>query len=98
MVQAMSTGHDGSLATCHANSAVDALRRVEVMVVQGAPGLPLAAVRELVHSAIDVVIHVVRGRDGRRRVAAVAEVVPDPTVEPRVRPLMPGVARLRARR
>jgi pilus assembly protein CpaF len=98
MVQAMSTGHDGSLATCHANSAVDALRRVEVMVVQGAPGLPLAAVREMVHAAIDLVVHVVRGRDGRRRVASVVEVMPDPTSEPRVRPLPPGASRVRPRR
>jgi pilus assembly protein CpaF len=95
MVQAMSTGHDGSLATCHANSAVEALRRVEVMVVQGAAGLPLAAVREMVHAAIDLVVHVVRGRDGRRRVATVVEVMPDPSCDPRVRPLLPGVSRVR---
>jgi pilus assembly protein CpaF len=98
MVQAMSTGHDGSLATCHANSAADALRRVEVMMVQAAPGLPLVAVREVVHAAVDVVVHVVRGRDGRRRVATVAEVDPDPTMEPRVRVLEPGASRRRSRR
>ena len=46
MVQALNTGHDGSLATCHANSAVDALRRIESLVLEGAPGLPLEAVRE----------------------------------------------------
>jgi pilus assembly protein CpaF len=98
MVQAMSTGHDGSLATCHANSAADALRRVEVMMLQGASGLPLAAVRELVHAAIDLVVHVVRGSDGRRRVASVVEVVPDAGAEPRVRPLVPGAPRMRSRR
>jgi len=98
MVQAMSTGHDGSLATCHANSAADALRRVEVMVLQGSAGLPLVAVRELVHAAIDLVVHVVRGREGLRRVATVAEVSPDPSTEPRVRAMLPGTARARPRR
>jgi len=77
MVQAMNTGHDGSLTTCHANSAGDALRRIEAMVLQGGPALPLAAVREQVHASIDAVVHVVRGQHGRRRVAHVAEVMPD---------------------
>ncbi len=75
MVMAMSTGHDGSMSTCHANSALDALRRVEVMVLQGGCELPLASVRELVHAAIDVVVHVGRGEGGRRRVIEVVEVV-----------------------
>jgi pilus assembly protein CpaF len=73
MVMAMSTGHDGSLATCHANSAVDALRRVEVMVLQGGE-LPLSAIRDVVHAAVDVVVHVERGRRGRRQLAEVFEV------------------------
>jgi pilus assembly protein CpaF len=75
MVQAMNTGHDGSLTTCHANSAIDALRRIEAMVLQGAPALPLEAVREQVHASIDAVVHVIRGQHGRRRVAQIAEVL-----------------------
>src|SRR5436190_15963295 len=74
MVQALNTGHDGSLATCHANSALDALRRVESMVLEGGPALPLTAVREHVHASIDVVVHTARRRDGRRAVVEVAEV------------------------
>jgi pilus assembly protein CpaF len=77
MVQALNTGHDGSLATCHANSAVDALRRVESMVLEGAAALPLNAVREHVHASIDVVVHTARAPGGRRRVVEVAEVHPD---------------------
>ena len=76
MVMAMSTGHDGSLSTCHANGALDALRRLEVMVLQGGGELPLRAVRELVQSAVDLVVHVGRGQGGRRRVAEVVEVLP----------------------
>ena len=74
MIQALNTGHDGSLATCHANGPLDALRRLETMVLLGAPTLPLAAAREQVHASIDVIVHVARGTDGARRVAAVAEV------------------------
>jgi pilus assembly protein CpaF len=73
MVMAMSTGHDGSLSTCHANSALDALRRIEVMVLQGGGDVPLPALRELVHAAIDVVVHVARRPDGARAVAEVVE-------------------------
>ncbi|HKA04995.1 MAG TPA: ATPase, T2SS/T4P/T4SS family [Acidimicrobiales bacterium] len=88
MVQAMNTGHDGSLSTCHANSALDALRRVESMVLEGAPGLPLHALREQVHSSLDLVIHTARRADGARRVIEVSEVVPNPEPgEPRVRRL-----------
>lgn len=76
LVQALNTGHDGSLATCHANGPLDALRRLETMVLLGAPSLPLAAVREQVHASLDVVVHVLRGDDGRRRVADVVEPVP----------------------
>ena len=60
MVMAMSTGHDGSLSTCHANGALDALRRLEMMVAPGRRRLPLRAVRELVQSAVDLVVHVER--------------------------------------
>ncbi len=78
MLQAMNTGHDGSLSTCHANSPSDALRRVETLVLMGDVDLPLAAVREQIASAIDVVVHLVRRVDGTRRVVAVAEVEPNP--------------------
>jgi pilus assembly protein CpaF len=76
MVQAMNTGHEGSLSTCHANNPTDALRRLETMVLAGAPGLPLAAIREQVAASLDLVVHVARGRGGARRIVAVAEVVP----------------------
>ena len=75
MLQAMNTGHEGSLSTCHANSPVDALRRVETMVLTGTVALPLAAVREQVDAAVDLVVHVARRPDGSRRVTEVAEVV-----------------------
>jgi pilus assembly protein CpaF len=75
MLQAMNTGHDGSLTTCHANGTADALRRIETMTLSAAGGLPLAAVREQVASAVDLVVHVARGADGGRAVVAVDEVV-----------------------
>jgi pilus assembly protein CpaF len=77
MLQAMNTGHEGSLSTCHANSPADALRRVETMVLMGDVDLPLAAVRDQLASALDLVVHVARGADGSRRVVAVAEVTDD---------------------
>jgi pilus assembly protein CpaF len=75
MLQAMNTGHEGSLSTCHANGPADALRRLETMVLAGAPGLPLAAIREQVASAVDLVVQVARVPGGRRAVVAVDEVV-----------------------
>ena len=66
MLQAMNTGHDGSLTTVHASSPDDALRRIETMALMGGIDLPHTAVREQVVSAVDLVAHVVRGRDGRR--------------------------------
>jgi pilus assembly protein CpaF len=77
MLQAMNTGHDGSLSTCHANSPADALRRIETMVLMSDVDVPLAAVREQLASALDLVIHLVRQPDGSRRVVAVGEVVDD---------------------
>jgi pilus assembly protein CpaF len=76
MVQAMNTGHEGSLSTCHANSPTDALRRLEVMMLQGAVQLPLAAIRDQLHAAVDLVVQVARLADGRRRVVAVSELGP----------------------
>jgi pilus assembly protein CpaF len=75
MLQAMNTGHDGSLSTCHANSPVDAIRRLETLVLMGDIALPLVAVREQLRAAIDLIVHVARMPDGSRRVVAVAEPV-----------------------
>jgi pilus assembly protein CpaF len=74
MLQAMNTGHDGSLSTCHANSPADALRRIETMALMSSVDLPLAAVRGQLRSAVDLVVQVVRGADGDRRVVSVDEV------------------------
>jgi pilus assembly protein CpaF len=74
MLQAMNTGHEGSLSTCHANSPADALRRLETMVLQGAVALPLAAVRDQIAAAVDLVVQVSRLADGHRGVVAVSEV------------------------
>jgi len=86
-VEAMNTGHDGSLSTCHANSAVDALRRVETLLMQAAPAWPLAAIRRQVSRSIDVVIHLERDATGRRAIAEVVE-VEEGDGEPSVRPLV----------
>jgi len=75
MLQAMNTGHEGSLSTVHANSPRDALRRVETMVLLGGTELPLRAVREQVANSIDVVVHLVRDPLGRRFVTRITEVV-----------------------
>jgi pilus assembly protein CpaF len=75
MLQAMNTGHEGSLSTCHANSPDDAMRRLETMVLMGEVALPLAAVRTQLESALDLVVQVSRRPDGSRRVTEVAEVV-----------------------
>ncbi len=75
MLQAMNTGHDGSLSTGHANSAKDMLTRLETMVLQGASGLPLDAVRRQIGSALDVIIHLSRMRDHSRKVVEIVEVL-----------------------
>ena len=77
LVQALNTGHDGSWSTCHANSALDALHRLETLVIQAAPAWPLTAVREHLTRSIDAVVHVARHHDGSRRVVEVGEVVVD---------------------
>ena len=74
MLQAMNTGHDGSLTTVHANSARDALSRVETMVLMAGFDLPVRAIREQVASAIDLVVQVARLRDGTRRITGISEV------------------------
>jgi len=74
MLQAMNTGHDGSMTTIHANSPRDVLRRIEVMVMMAGMELPLKAIREQVSSSIELVIHQERLKDGTRKVTKVSEV------------------------
>ncbi|NBO76826.1 MAG: CpaF family protein [Betaproteobacteria bacterium] len=74
MLQAMNTGHEGSMATVHANSARDALLRVENMVGMGPGGLPSRVARQLIASAVSVVLHLQRLSDGSRRVVSISEV------------------------
>lgn len=75
MLQAMNTGHDGSLSTGHANSTEDMLSRLETMVLQGSSGLPLEAIRQQIASAVDIIIHLSRLRDKSRRTMEITEVV-----------------------
>jgi pilus assembly protein CpaF len=75
MLQAMNTGHDGSLTTAHSNSPRDTLARLETMVLMAGMDLPLRAIREQIASALDLIVHQERMRDGSRRVVAVTEVV-----------------------
>lgn len=72
MLQAMNTGHEGSLSTCHANSPADAMSRLETMVLLDGGAVPLAAVREQIIAAVDMVVHVSRRPDGQRRITSVA--------------------------
>lgn len=74
MLQAMNTGHEGSLTTLHANSPRDALARLETMVLMAGMDLPLQAIREQISSAIDVIVHIGRMGDGSRKVMHVVEV------------------------
>ncbi|MDV7999868.1 CpaF family protein [Rhodococcus sp. IEGM 1408] len=74
MLQAMNTGHDGSLSTVHSNSPRDAIARMETLVLMAGMDLPLRAIREQIASAVDVIIQLTRLRDGTRRVTAVTEV------------------------
>ena len=75
MLQAMNTGHDGSLSTGHANSTHDMLSRLETMVLQGAAGLPLEAIRQQIASAVDIIIHLSRLRDKSRKTMEITEVL-----------------------
>ena len=74
MLQAMNTGHDGSMTTCHSNSPRDTIARIETMTLMAGMELPVRAVREQVASAIDLVIHQERMRDGSRRVVNITEI------------------------
>lgn len=75
MLQAMNTGHDGSLSTGHANSTQDMLSRLETMVLQGASGLPLDAIRQQIASAVDIIIQLARLRDKSRKTVEITEVL-----------------------
>lgn len=75
MLQAMNTGHDGSISTVHANTARDALTRIENMVQMGQANLPVRAIRTQIVSALDLIIQVERMRDGQRRIKQVTEIV-----------------------
>ncbi len=74
MLQAMNTGHDGSLSTVHANAPRDVLSRLETMVLMSGMDLPVRAIREQIASAVDLIVHQARLRDGSRRVTQIAEV------------------------
>jgi pilus assembly protein CpaF len=75
MLQAMNTGHDGSLSTVHANSSRDALSRIETMILMSGLVLPVRAMRDYIASALDAIIHVARLSDGTRKVVRVTEIV-----------------------
>lgn len=75
MLQAMNTGHDGSLTTIHSNAPRDTLSRIETMVLMSGMDLPIKAIREQISSAVDVIVHLNRMRDGNRRVTHVTEVI-----------------------
>ncbi|WP_078108121.1 CpaF family protein [Arthrobacter sp. SRS-W-1-2016] len=74
MLQAMNTGHDGSISTVHANSPRDAIARLETLVLMAGMDLPLRAIREQVASAVNLIVHISRLRDGTRRVTHITEV------------------------
>ncbi|UVI31418.1 CpaF family protein [Paenibacillus spongiae] len=86
MLQAMNTGHDGSLSTGHSNSARDMMARLETMVLSGAE-LPIAVIRQQIGSAIDIVVHLSRLRDHSRRVTEIAEITGVLNGEVALRPL-----------
>ena len=75
MMQAMNTGHDGSMSTLHANSARDALIRLENMLLMGQVNLPPLALKRQMNSAIDIIMHIERMRDGKRRITSICELV-----------------------
>ncbi len=74
MLQAMNTGHDGSLTTMHANSPLEALNRLETMVLMAGMEIPIKAIREYIENAIDLVVNITRLSDGRRKITSICEV------------------------
>ena len=75
MLQAMNTGHDGSLTSVHANGARDAIKRLETMVLMDGLDIPVKAIREYVNDALDLVVHISRMKDGRRKITDISEVI-----------------------
>lgn len=75
MLQAMNTGHSGSLTTMHANSPSDALNRLETMILMAGMEIPIKALREYIYSAIDIIVHVQRLSDGKRKIISISEIV-----------------------
>lgn len=75
MLQAMNTGHNGSLTTMHANSPIDALNRLETMILMAGMEIPIPAIREYIENAIDIVIQISRLSDGRRKITSISEVI-----------------------
>ena len=75
MLQAMNTGHEGSLTTLHANGSIDALNRLETMVLMGNMEIPVPAIRDYIKNALDLVIVCERLTDGRRKITAINEIV-----------------------
>lgn len=73
MLQAMNTGHDGSMTTLHANSVHDALNRLETMVLMGSVEIPVRAIREYIYNAIDIVVNIERMNDGKRKITSISE-------------------------
>jgi pilus assembly protein CpaF len=74
MLQAMNTGHDGSMTTVHANSTQDVLTRLDSMILMSGVELPLRAIREMIASAVDIIIHTARLSDGTRKIVQISEV------------------------
>lgn len=74
MLQAMNTGHNGSLTTMHANSPADALNRLETMILMAGMEIPVKAIREYIENAIDIVVHIQRLSDGKRKITSICEV------------------------
>jgi pilus assembly protein CpaF len=97
MLQAMNTGHDGSLTTVHANSPRDVISRLEVMTLMAGMDLPVSAIREQVAAAIDVVVHQARFADGSRRITSIMEVTGIESGRVQMQPLFDYRARVGAR-
>ena len=87
MLQAMNTGHDGSLSTGHANSTQDMLSRLETMVLQGAANVPLEAIKQQIASAVDIIVHLSRLRDRSRKTMEITEVLDYKNGEIQLNPL-----------
>ena len=75
MLQAMNTGHEGSMTTLHANGPKDALNRLETMVLMAGMEIPITAIREYIEESIDIVINISRLSDGKRKITSISEVI-----------------------